>query len=192
MWLIGFWGCQSSHSTQQQCNQICSVIDGYKQKTNTAKCDSLSIRQWGLGILIEILTISLQCNCVRVHLRRQKSYISTTLWVWLLVDHMFPRAHVAKYYGRHRLIPTVIRTSTFPVFKIDSKCSFVGGFLHHPFCFQLVWRLFGIAFRQFAIHEYCFGKWSLMRVRYPNGAYRQILKWFIWEGRCLFLNLWRF
>ena len=43
-----------------------------------------------------------------------------------------PRAHVAKFYGRLRLIRSVWRASKFSVFKIDWNCNFVG-LLHHPF-----------------------------------------------------------
>ena len=51
-----------------------------------------------------------------------------------------PRAHVAKFYGRLRLIRSVWRASKFSVFKIDSNCDFVGlrVVLHHPFWLQLV------------------------------------------------------
>ena len=36
--------------------------------------------------------------------------ISTTWWVTLLVDHRSPRAHEAEFYGRLRLICSVLRT----------------------------------------------------------------------------------
>ena len=49
----------------------------------------------------------------------------------------FPRTHVAKLYGQLRLISSVLRASTFSVFKIDWKCNFVV-LLHHQVWLQLV------------------------------------------------------
>ena len=59
-----------------------------------------------------------------------------------------PRAHVAKFYGRLRLICSVWRASYFSVFKIDWNCNFVC-LLHHPFWLQLVLALFGNYFSTF-------------------------------------------
>ena len=47
-----------------------------------------------------------------------------------------PRAHVAKFYGRLRLIRSVWRVSKFSVFKLDWNCNFVD-LWHHPFWLQL-------------------------------------------------------
>ena len=44
--------------------------------------------------------------------------ISTTWCVSLLVDQWVPRAHAAKFYGRLRLIHSVLRASTFSVLKL--------------------------------------------------------------------------
>ena len=63
-----------------------------------------------------------------------------------------PRAHVAKFYGRLRLIRSVWRASKFSVFKIDWNCNFVG-LLHHPFWLQLVLALFGHYFSTFFIQH---------------------------------------
>ena len=52
-----------------------------------------------------------------------------------------PRAHVAKFYGRLRLIRSVWEHQNFP-YKIDWNCNFVG-LLHHPFWLQLVLALSG-------------------------------------------------
>ena len=59
-----------------------------------------------------------------------------------------PRAHVAKFYGRLRLIRSVWRASNFSVFKIDRNCNFVG-LLHHPFWLQLILAPFGHYFFNF-------------------------------------------
>ena len=42
-----------------------------------------------------------------------------------------PRARVAKFYDRHRLIRSSLRASKFSAIKIDKNCSYVG-LLHHP------------------------------------------------------------
>ena len=55
-----------------------------------------------------------------------------------------PRAHVAKFYGRLRLIRSFESIKIFRV-KIDWNCNFVG-LLHHPFWLQLVLVLLGIIF----------------------------------------------
>ena len=52
-----------------------------------------------------------------------------------------PRAHVARFYGRLRLIRSVLRVSKFSVFKLDWNCNFVD-LLHHPFWLQLILALF--------------------------------------------------
>ena len=59
-----------------------------------------------------------------------------------------PRAHVAKFYGRLRLIRSVWRASKFSVFEFVWNCNFVG-LLHHPFWLQLVLALFGHCFSTF-------------------------------------------
>ena len=56
-----------------------------------------------------------------------------------------PRAHVARFYGRPRLIRSVLRASKFSV-KIDRNCKFLG-LLHHPFWLKLLSALFGIIFQ---------------------------------------------
>ena len=61
-----------------------------------------------------------------------------------------PRAHLAKFYGRLRLILSVWRASKFCVFKIDRNCNFVG-LLHHPFWLQFILAPFGHNFSTFKI-----------------------------------------
>ena len=60
------------------------------------------------------------------------------------------RAHVAKFYGRLRLIRSVWRASKLSVFKIDRNCNFVG-LLHHPFWLQFILAPFGHYFSTFKI-----------------------------------------
>ena len=64
-----------------------------------------------------------------------------------------PRAHVAEFYCRIRLIRSVWRESKFSVFKIDWNCNFVG-LLHHPFWLQLVLALFGHYFSTFSCYMF--------------------------------------
>ena len=65
----------------------------------------------------------------------------------LEVTRESPRAHVAKLYGRLRLIRSVLRASKFFVLKIDWNCNF-RGLLHLPFWLQLVMALWGITFQR--------------------------------------------
>ena len=58
---------------------------------------------------------------------------------------LFECRHVAKFYGRLRLIRSVLRTSKFFVLEIYWNCNFVG-LLHHPVWLQLVLALRGITF----------------------------------------------
>ena len=46
-------------------------------------------------------------------------YISTTWWVSLLVTSESTRTHVVKFYGRLRLIRSVLRASKFTVLKFN-------------------------------------------------------------------------
>ena len=56
--------------------------------------------------------------------------LATTLWLSMLRDDKSQRAHVAKFYGLHRLIRSVLRASNFSllVFKIDLNFNFIGFF----------------------------------------------------------------
>ena len=47
-----------------------------------------------------------------------------------------PSSHLTKFFGRLRLIPSVLRASKLSVFKINWNCKFVGLF-HYPFRLQL-------------------------------------------------------
>ena len=68
-------------------------------------------------------------------------------WFWrakrinLTTEVLVLRAHVAKFYGRLRLICSVWRASKVSVFKIDRNCNFVG-LLHHRFWLQFILILF--------------------------------------------------
>ena len=71
-------------------------------------------------------------------------HLSKSLYVFQLLGECHcwwtkesPRAYVAKFFGRLRLIRSVLRASKFSVFKIDWNCNFVG-LLHHPFWLQLI------------------------------------------------------
>ena len=101
-----------------------------------------------------------------------------------------PRAHVAKFYRRLRLIRSVWRTSSFSVFKIDWNCNFMG-LLHHPFWLQLVfWHFLVITFQLFILHVWLritdegsvpeMRIWSIMLIGSD-------LEWCIKLGRGLFL-----
>ena len=46
-------------------------------------------------------------------------------------------AHAAKFYGRLRLICSVLRASNFPCLKFIINCN-IGGLLHHPLLLNLV------------------------------------------------------
>ena len=58
------------------------------------------------------------------------------------------KAHVAKFFGWHRLIRSVWRASKFSVFKNDWNCNFVRS-LHHLFWLQLLSAPFGHYFSTF-------------------------------------------
>ena len=76
--------------------------------------------------------------------------------------------HVAKFYGRLRLIRSVWRALKFSVFKIDWNCNFCGfitPFLLASAYFGTFWSLL------FNFLNYMFGSGSLMRVQYPKCAY---------------------
>ena len=82
-----------------------------------------------------------------------------TRWIrdqWLC-DLWFvpPRVHVAKFYGRLRLIRSVLRAFKFFRVKIDWNCNFVG-LLHHPFWLHLVLALSGNHFQ--LLNPHCLAK----------------------------------
>ena len=66
---------------------------------------------------------------------------------------------VAKFYGRLRLISSVLRASKLSVLKIDKDCNFMG-LLHRHFSLQLVLVFLGIAWQKF--HKILGGLGSLM------------------------------
>ena len=68
-----------------------------------------------------------------------------------------PREHVAKFYGRLRLIPSVFRASKFSVIKIDWNYSFVD-LLHHPIWLYLDLALLGHHFSNFELLVLCLAK----------------------------------
>ena len=63
--------------------------------------------------------------------------------------HPSPRAHVAKFYGRLRLIRSVWEHQNFSVCKIDCNCNIVGLFTPIPFGLSLIWHFWGITFQPF-------------------------------------------
>ena len=60
----------------------------------------------------------------------------------------FPRAHVVKFYGRLRLIPSVLRASKFSMLKLTE---IVVCFLHHPLWLYLYLSLLGNHFSIFKL-----------------------------------------
>ena len=66
------------------------------------------------------------------------SYEKMSIWHLKRFLYSFCIYFVAKFYGRLRLIPSVLRASKLSVLKIDKKCNFMG-LLHCHFLLQLVW-----------------------------------------------------
>ena len=60
----------------------------------------------------------------------------------------YPRAHVAKFYGRLRLIRSVLRASIFFFFKLI-EIVILWVFLHNPFWLKLISTLLGITLQLF-------------------------------------------
>ena len=59
-----------------------------------------------------------------------------------------PRAHVAKFYGRLRLVRSVLRASKFAVLKL-TEIVILWVYYTIPFGFSLFWHLLGITFQLF-------------------------------------------
>ena len=78
------------------------------------------------------------------------------------------RVHVAKFYGRLRLIRSILRASKFSEIKLIEIVIFVG-LLHHHLWFKGVSELFEHAFHLCKV--LCFSLGSLTRVQYPKCAY---------------------
>ena len=98
-----------------------------------------------------------------------------------------PRAHVAKSYGRLRLIRSVWRASKLPVYKINWN----GKFITIPFGFSLFWYLLVITLQ--LLNTTCLAKdhWRGFSTRNAHMVYIVNLirlKWFIPLSRSLYLN----
>ena len=74
-----------------------------------------------------------------------------------------PRAHVAKFYDRLRLIRSVWRASKIPVLKLIEIVTF-WAYYTTPFGFSLFWHFWAILFSSFETTLFCQG--SLMRIHY--------------------------
>ena len=94
-------------------------------------------------------------------------YISTSWWSsrWWTIESL--RAHVAKFYGRLRMIRSVLRASKFPVLKLI-KIVILWVYYTIPFGFSLFWHV------RTTICNFSttlFGQGSLTRVHYSKCAY---------------------
>ena len=100
-----------------------------------------------------------------------------------------PRAHVAKFYGRLRLIRSVWRASKFPVFKIEIVILWV--YYTIRFGFSLFWHFLVITFQLFILHVWLRitdeGSVPEMRIWSITLIYSDS-KWCIHLSRSLYLN----
>ena len=62
------------------------------------------------------------------------------------MDQWVPRAHLAKFYGRLRLIRSVLRASNFSVLKLI-QIVILWVYCTIPFGFSLFWHFLGITFQ---------------------------------------------
>ena len=108
---------------------------------------------WGRNAEFFFVTVDISIKFVMVH----RSFILDILFdihvtagYLLCTCQWYTRygLHVAKFYGRLRLIRSVWRASKLSVFKIDRNCNFVG-LLHHPLWLQLILAPFGHYFSTF-------------------------------------------
>ena len=113
-------------------------------------------------------------------------------------------AHVAKIYGRLRLIRSVLRAWKIFRIKIDWNCNFVG-LLHHPFWLQLVMTLSGNHFQLLNPHGLAKDHWwgfitqNTHMIQIVNSDFkwcihfsRSLYYYFNFRRRHKFANTWRF